>query len=312
MKKALLICPHFMGYDEILVEELRKKYSVAYLDSDLFLKNARDEYNNLPIIVKLFFKIFKSFRNFYRELLLNRALESNVPNFINNEFDIILSINGDGLSEDFYKVLFSRNKSAKKILYVWDDFDWLFKSSHIKYFDQVSTYNLEDSQKFGFSYLPVFTKPIIFEKLPQKKYDVSIIATANQKRVDFIRKFYEHNKEKYSFYIYLYDKNLDFNFFSNRVPLSYEEYQKILLESISTLDIVRFGQRGPTTRVFDSLLTKTKIITANKEIINYPINSENIFILDTKLEIPEDFIKSNFVEGQTALMVDDWLDRIGI
>lgn len=299
-----------MGYDEILVEELNKKYNVTYLDSDLFLKKVRDEYNSLPIFVKLFFKIFYRFRNIYREFLLKRAIESNTSNFINHEFDIILTINGDGLSDDFYKVLFSRNKSSKKILYVWDDFDWLFKSSHIKYFDRVSTYNLEDSQKFGFSYLPVFTKPVLFNSLPQKTIDISIVATANQKRVDFIRKFYEKNKDKYSFYIYLYDKNMDFNFFSNRVPLSYDEYQKILLQSISTLDIVRFGQRGPTTRVFDTLVTNTKIITSNKEIINYPINCANVFILNSELEIPEDFIKSDFIEGQKALMVDDWLDII--
>nr|AGB58276.1 putative glycosyltransferase [Streptococcus suis] len=305
-----MICPHFMGYDEILVEELKKRYSVTFLDSDLFLKKARDEYNNLPIIIKFIFKIIKPFRNYYRESLLDNALESNFPILIDNEFDLILSINGDGLSDDFYKILFSRNKSSKKFLYIWDDFDWLFKSSHIKYFDRVSTYNLEDSQKFGFSYLPVFTKPIFFNSIPQKKIDISIVATANQKRVDFIRKFYEKNKEKYSFYIYLYDKNMDFNFFSNSNPLSYDEYQKILSQSVSTLDIVRFGQRGPTTRVFDSLVTKTKIITANKEIINYPINSANVFILDSEFEIPEDFIKSDFVEGQEALMVDDWLKTI--
>ncbi len=299
-----------MGYDEILVEELKKRYSVTFLDSDLFLKKARDEYNNLPIIIKFIFKIIKPFRNYYRESLLDNALESNFPILIDNEFDLILSINGDGLSDDFYKILFSRNKSSKKFLYIWDDFDWLFKSSHIKYFDRVSTYNLEDSQKFGFSYLPVFTKPIFFNSIPQKKIDISIVATANQKRVDFIRKFYEKNKEKYSFYIYLYDKNMDFNFFSNSNPLSYDEYQKILSQSVSTLDIVRFGQRGPTTRVFDSLVTKTKIITANKEIINYPINSANVFILDSEFEIPEDFIKSDFVEGQEALMVDDWLKTI--
>ncbi|HEM3178646.1 TPA: hypothetical protein U0919_002226, partial [Streptococcus suis] len=48
----------------------------------------------------------------------------------------------------------------------------------------------------------------------------------------------------------------------------------------------------------------------NKEIINYPINSANVFILDSEFEIPEDFIKSDFVEGQEALMVDDWLKTI--
>ena len=66
----------------------------------------------------------------------------------------------------------------------------------------------------------------------------------------------------------------------NDQPLTYEKYIAYMRKSKILMDIPQSTQEGPTTRSFDALLTKTKVVTVNPFIKEYPIYSDNILIVD--------------------------------
>lgn len=311
-KRVLLICPHFMGYDEIIASYLRSnQYEVFFIDSDKYLKPAREEYKSYSIFLRLFLKLFPLLRELIREKLLSKRRADILSDLDDiKKVDYIIVINGDGLSKEIYNKLSKKYPHSQKILYIWDDLDWLFKKKHIKYFDNVFSYNIDDCKKNNFSYLPVFTAALE-EKDYEKEYDISIIATASQERVKLAKKIFEKYKNEYKFYIYFYDKDFKFDFFSHTVPLSYEKYQEVLVKSVAILDIVRYGQKGPTTRIYDSILTRTKVITENKFIKKYPVYNSNILILDKKYEIPSSFIKKEYKEDEVKyISVKEWFQTL--
>lgn len=312
MKKMLLLCPKFMGYDEILMDYFKTFYEVKFINTEKYLEQARKRYKKIPIFCRIFLKYLKRVRNIVREVLLSKTDFEFLKEIdeIQN-FDTILAINGDGISNKIYKKLSQSCPNAKKYLYIWDDYSLLFRNNYINFFDYISSYNIADCKKFNFKYQPVFTKnndEIINYK---KIYDISIIASANKERIKIAKLLYEKYKEKYNFYIYFYSKNMKFDFFCYDKPLNYGEYQKIMAQSISILDCGRYNQKGPTTRVFDAIVTKTKVITNNKNISQYPVFGPNILIIDNKYEIPENFIRSNYTDQNlTVITVDSWFKNI--
>lgn len=311
-KKLLLICPHFMGYDKKIIEYANSKYDITYLNSEDYLSKIRLKYQQNLIFVKLLLKIIKPLRTIYREKLLKeneKKLNSYFKAHPNN--NLVLIINGDSITDVSYNVLKKYNKDAKFVLYIWDDINCLFKKTHFIFFDKIYSYNIADCKNFNFTYLPMFTDSLLKNNNMLNKYDIAIIATANERRVKIARKIYERYKSEFSFYIYFYSPHLQYDFFSHEVPLDYQEYLNVLYESKAILEMPRHDQKGPTTRFFDSIETKTKVITTNKEIMKYPIYGENIFILDRKMNIPSKFIKEPFVEENKSVMyIDGWFQTL--
>lgn len=303
-----------MGYDEKMIEYASTKYEISYIDSERFLHKIRLEYQRKPRWMRAFFKAFKPARSLYREKMLKITEEKYGDYFqLNKENDIVLVINGDALTNTSYQELKKYNPSAIFILYIWDDIKGLFKKSHFRFFDSIYAYNVDDCKKYNFKYLPMFTEKFQFPTNDVKKYDVAIIATANNERIETAKSLYEKYKTKLKFYIYFYSPNLQFDFFTHDTPLQYQNYLKVLSESKTIFEMGRNNQEGPTTRFFDSLETKTKIITTNQNIKKYPVYGRNICILDKKMTIPEDFINEAFIdEKKHPIHIDDWMNVLKI
>lgn len=313
MKKILLMCPHFMGYDEILVRELKKNYDVTYVDTDQFLADKRKKYKELSILKKGILKYCPKLKEYVCENLLRKdnSIFYEIKSICLKKYDIILVINGDAIPNDVYQYLKNKNKEAILYLYIWDDFKWLFKKQHIKFFEHIYSYNIEDCQKYKFKYMPVFTQQQIKLEKIKKVYDIAIIASASDNRVKFAQQIYNKYKNKYKFYIYFYDKENKYKFFSNSKPLAYEEYVNKIAQSKAALEIVRLNQKGPTTRVFDSIAVHTKVISTNKHLKKYSIYGKNVLILDDKLDIPESFMEDSYIDMSDKVMsVDNWARNI--
>lgn len=316
MKRILLFCPHFMGYEEIIINTLKKNYEVIYIDTESFLSEKRKIYNNNNFLLRASFKKLKVLREKYREKLLSecdndylRKLAGSASSYL--DLDTVLAINGDGISNNIYEHIKKNNPKAKFILYIWDDFSWLFKQKHLIYFDKIVSYNIEDCKKHNFSYMPVFTQLVDSKNELKKCYDITIIATANAERVKLAKSLYNKYKDKYKFFIYFYCIQGEYNFFSNAKPLAFEEYITKVKESRAVLEIVRHNQIGPTTRIFDSLAAKTKVITTNNHIKNYPVYSDNILVLDKNYNIPDSFMSADYIDTDfKPLFIDEWLDNL--
>lgn len=316
MKNVLVLCPKFMGYEKQINVALSQRYKVTIIDTEANLKPIRNDYNGLSALYKAFYKFNKKKREKKRQSMLNQKRDyyTALMEKENCKYDYIFVINGDGIPNSVYSKLKQKYRNATWILYLWDDLQNLFVNTQLKYFDRIFSYNIDDSRENGFGYIPMFSEQDEFMTKVNKEYDIAIVATANSKREKIVRKIYDKYKDVYKFYIYFYDPNNNFDFFSNSIPLKYEQYTDVLARSRAVLDIGRMRQTGPTTRVFDSIVTYTKVISFNKNLRKYPLNIDNLLIIDGKLKIPKTFIFSDYNEKivQMPLCVNCWLKQLGL
>lgn len=312
-KRYLVLMPFFMGYENSILNELSKKYTVTLYN------NEKDLYEIDKFIQDRFFlRIFRMLLLWLNKLDIlyeyveKKLADKNINILINKKYDEILCINGHLLADRVYFELKKNNPDVKMILYLWDDVKILRKNTHFKYFDKIFSFNMDECKKYDFQYMPMFTQHHWVGHSKQDKYDLALIGTAHPDRIQIAKKIYEKYKEKYRLFIYFYHPKFKIEFFGHTESLEYEDYLKILQESHAVLDLPSRKQVGLTTRPFDALLTDTKVITTNKNIIKYPIYSENISIIDREKPIIEDdFMKSAYVKNDRhAILVAEWIDSI--
>lgn len=314
MNKLLLIMPFFMDYQSILKNEIERYYEVTLMNSDQFDKEILECFYSCRKIRWGFRHAIKPLMNYEKEKVINNFLD-NFIKLVSNEinyYKIILCINGAYMPDLFYKYLREQNPKARFIYYSWDDMHNLFKKNHIKYFNERYMYNIQECKKYHATYLPMFVQDVTVHDEQSKEYDVALIASAHSDRKRLAGEIYEKYSSRYHIFIYLYEPGKADKDFCHATPMTHEEYMNILRKSKAVLDIPHIGQSGPTTRFFDALLTKTKVITTNSDIVKYPIYSENIYITSRrKVVIDESFMTIPYKEiDYKPLMVPEWIKKI--
>ena len=198
--------------------------------------------------------------------------------------------------------------NAKLILYMWDGLNkqntkGIQNKWH--YFDKVYTFDRFDyeNNKDRISFLPLF---YYNEYLPTKikdansldfKYDVSFIGTGHADRVkivkEIIRQCNSVGMKTFSFFyiphilIYLKEKitnpyfkgvkKSDVSF--NKMP--FKDLYDIYTNTQCVIDVEHPGQHGLTMRSIEIVGLRRKLITTNRDVVNYDFyNPNNIFIVD--------------------------------
>ena len=315
-KKILYLGPSFMDYEKDIIDYLSDSFMIDYVDTEKILQKARKKYQSRDLFIKGLLKLIRPVRSFYREKLLIdlecKSLQYN--NYFQGKYDTILVVNGDGISDKVYEKLIKANRESKTILYLWDDRDTLYKTSHLKYFNNIYSYNIEDCLKYGYKYQSMFTQQKGLDTLRHdgiKTHDICIIGSATDKRVRIVKRILSKYNNDYSFYIYLYSKKKRTDIETFDVPLSFDKYLRVLEKSKCLLEIVRLHQTGPTTRINDCLFTKTKVITTNPHISKYPCYSKNIMIMNNHIEIPSNFIDEPYNEtGMKGTDISTWVNNL--
>lgn len=320
MGKALVIAPDFFGYEKELIRGLMEKgYEVTYINAQQYAKEYFECWNKSPISI-----VARHLVPFQRERDRKRYEEIFADNYIDkflaqinetrNYYDLIFTVNSDLVPDRFYSIVTELNPKARKVLYLWDDLAILSKKTYFRFFDDVYSYNITDCRKNGFRYMPVFVQETgVDYSRYEKEYDIAIIGSAHTERVRFAKRLYKKYKDKYKFMIYfLCEEGKKNDFFCKKEKLSYEDYMILLAKSKAVVDYPLKKQKGPTTRVYDAVMTHTKVITISKEIKYYPVYNDSILVLNERsMIIPELFIGKpykNVFEGIVA--IDDWLDVV--
>lgn len=313
MDRLLLIMPFFMGYHEILRDYLSARYEVTLVDGDQYIAEIRRRYDQHKILRHIGYHVQYVEDAFKEWLTRDRSSSLIDKTVLEQDYRYIVVINGHGISEASYRALRRNNSQAKFILFLWDDTKNLFKQSHIKHFDAVYSYNISDCRKYHGTYLPVFMKNT--DVFPLKKdIDISFIASAHSDRIQFAEALYNRYKDKYTLFFYFYDPSGQCDFFSHKEPLCYDEYIAILKRSRITVDLPSSIQEGPTSRVCDSIATKTKIITCNKKLVEYPFFSQNICFVDRKDPVIEKrFLDTDYCDiAFEPVPISKWVEALGL
>ena len=316
MDRLLLLMPRFMDYEKSLKENLNRKYEVCWLDSDEFDREILDKFYKCNKIRWGIRHLFRKYFNYDLEKAEAFFLENELGKICleKNYFSVVFCINGPYLSDEFYKKVRMLNPNARYIYYAWDDVSNLIKKNHIRYFDEVYSYNIIECKKNKWNYLPVFVQESGVGHSKEDKYDIVFIGSLNDDRRKIADDLYERYSSIYRLFIYLYDKKNVGGRFCHNSPLTNKQYISIMRESKAILDVPQICQKGPTTRAFDALLTETKVITVNKYMKYYPVYSDNMIIVDRDIiNIPDNFMAKEYViNSYHSLSIDMWIKKIGL
>ena len=320
MKKVLFIAPDFFNYSSIIKNKLIEKgYEVDWFDD-------RPSTN---IIDKCLLRVNRNIlkrkikRYFYNRIY--KAMEE-------KNYDIVFVILGQSFNQEMFNDLRKINPNAKYVLYLWDavkNFPHIEDLS--KAFDKVYSFDSYDCEKYGYKFLPLFYTE---EKKSDLDiiYDVTFIGTIKKGKLTLfnkLRKELDNKYEKNYFYLYLQSKLV---FFYNKLKnnefkgakikdfkydrLNYLKNNEITLQSKIILDIPMANQNGLSMRTFECLGYHKKIITTNKNVINYDFyRPENVYYYDGEnIDFDNVFFKSEYLEIDEKILkkysLDTWVDKL--
>lgn len=321
-KKILYISPKFFGYESKIKKELENLGAIV----DFFDDRPANDFIT-KVFIRLNFKalISKKIDTYYEKIY----------SFILKEkYDFIFVISPETLNYSKLTKIKEIQKNAQFILYMWDSFENKNSFNTIELFNSVFSFDIRDVESYNLKFLPLFycndyKKQI---KIINYKYDLSFIATAHSDRYKIASKikniiFKNNLKIYYYFYLsnklmylvrklfikkYSYGKLSEFSFSS----LPQKEIIEIFENSKVILDINHPKQFGLTMRTIECLGSEKKLITTNKNIINYDFyNPNNILIIDrNNINIDFNFFENEYQKLPNNLYekysLNSWLKNI--
>lgn len=299
-KKVLFLSWPFYQYPDRIIEAIKREGAqVTYYCSA--------PTNNF-IKVKLLEK-FPILKKRYYQKILNEIHQE--------EFDYLFVINAAIFPQNFLKSIVSNNRFKKKILYSWDSLD-VYPNAEQSYplFDVVYTFDSKDAERCSqVRFLPLFYVDDLYDYENHAiRYNFSFIGFGHSERYNFItsvKKFADQHGYNYFFRLYLPSK---FHFYRGKYitkifknankrdfyykTTSQEKIKEITEASAIVIDLELSNQTGLTMRTIETLGMRKKLITTNKNIVNYDFyNKNNILVVDRfSPQIDENFIKSPYIQ----------------
>lgn len=300
----LFIAPNFFNYQQLIASELEKNHRVSTIN----LFPIHTAYKIMSFC-KSEILLYNEINKYYKKL--RNSL------FDNNNFDIVFVIKGSLIPEWFYSWLHKKYTNARFIQYIWDNVSTDSKVLNcIDQFDRNFSFSKDDCHKYGFDFRPFFFASCIdSSKAVNRDIDISCICSFNPDRGEIIKKILEnmtdanlkwhlHIKGSIPLFIKYFASAFPIRQYYHPYALDYHQMMSILSRSKCQLEIQHPLQTGLTTRPFECIANKTKIITTNPAIKEYDFYSlENIFIIDRNCpvldmewlsqpyqEIPEDIL----------------------
>jgi hypothetical protein len=312
--KVTLISFDNWGFNKHISEVLENKgHIVNHIDFHSFIY----KYPNFSMkIYNLFLKTFlgKNVKNIYYGTEIVKRLQQ-----IGVRQDVILTIKGDFIDTDYLKEF--KKHTEKSIGYFNDNTVRCPKIvKAIPCFDEVFSFEKEDCKKYNLKFIAnwIYTENK-FETTTNFKYEIFNISSKD-KRLPILLKIAKNLIAKNISYKFLVlDKNNpskdgEIEFFANKIPL--DEVSDLIAQSKTLLDINRNGQSGLTFRVLESLGLNKKLITTNKDIINYDFyNPKNILVIDEENPIiPLDFFSNDYQKlpekTYYKYSLEGWIDQV--
>lgn len=308
-KRMLIIAPFAFGYTAYIKKTLDQfagvKANILYLDKPPFkYKNGLHRAQNF--VSKIFGK------NLKKTFVFNR-IKKEVSQL--GEQDIIFIIRPGLLDDGTLKFL---KRSTKELIAYYYDSTRRFKRKIdiIPFFDTIYSYDKLDVNTYGFKFLTNY----IFEEGKNNNHNyVFFNISTHDYRFPSLENLAEYLKEKkWSYNIQVYNGS---EIPSEHVEIitaqkSIAEVSELIKASKIIVEIQRREQLGLSFRVFEALGYRKKLITTNKDIMNYDFyNPQNILVIDEdNIQIPDEFVASPYLEIEDSILskyrIEHWVKPI--
>lgn len=287
MKRILMFCPCFFGYDKKIADALR---GMGH-EVDLYNERVSDNVIAKTCIrynVKLFHPV------------LDRYVSRIIAENAGKQYDFIFVVKGEGLTRNGLSMLRNAYPQAKRILYMWDSLDNVCDGAgKLNLYDKVLTFDPQDAKNYGLHFRPLFYHKDFSgaQNITAFDYDIAFIGTAHSSRPRIVkaltaqcnkadRKFYSYLFTPH-YLVYLYNKVLNREYKNIKwsdmrtQPLPAKTVREIYDATRCVLDVEHGKQRGLTMRTIEMLGMGKKVITTNALIAQYDFyNPQNFYIID--------------------------------
>jgi len=288
--RITIISPFSFGYIDSLVLKLLEYPGIELL----YINTHEIQYQYLSVFQRLKNVWLKNFfgRNLKTEFTSNeirKKLESQPKQ------DVILVIRPDKLETELLSMLKTKTPSLRT--FYFDGTGSIPEQINlVPFFDIIYSYDKKDVEQYGFNYITNF---IPFDVNMKKSGRGVFNISSYDKRYETLEKIALQLKEM-NFpgkIIVRKEKALNsenINVVKNYISL--EEVMNYMEGSSILLDIQKENQEGLSFRVFEALGYEKKLITTNKDIVNYDFyNPHNILVIDReKPYIPKNFLDSSY------------------
>lgn len=213
-----------------------------------------------------------------------------------NEYTKII-INDAMFNNNILKYISKKNAVASKYVYYTNAVrNSRIKPNNIPKDWRVYTFDISDSKEFDIEYSPEYYTEHQENIKYDLKYDVCYVGAdktnVRLKNLLDIKEVLQKNKVQNFFHIFRVLKK--YNKYelqeTTNMFLKYEDIQRIILESKCILELQMEGQSGCTLRTLESMFLNRKLITNNKDIVNYDFyNPNNIFVIENADDFKDRF-----------------------
>lgn len=298
-KKIVFISPAFFGIEKIVVDKLRKNNNIVYYFDERPFRSA----------------IKKAINTIFPKAFLRSS-----DKYYKNEFskcsfspDIILIVKGEQVSKKTIELIREMYPKARLMLYLWDAVTCVKGiADKIPLYDKVLSFDRLDCIKYNLVFRPLFCDNESLQTIGQnQEYDLCFYGTMHTDRFSVLTRVNNIANElglKVAEHCYLPSRFMCFYYWItnkgyrkfNKGLLSFKsksqaEISAMIENSRVILDINDRKQSGLTIRTLESLFARRKIITTNKDIINYDFyDEEDVLIIDRdNVEMPASFFEKN-------------------
>lgn len=219
-----------------------------------------------------------------------------------HHFDTVLVLKGDSLNVGFFDQLRRAHPKATFILYQWDSINLIKNFSELrKRFDRCLTFDRRDAA----SDETLVFRPLFFSRqstiLEASPRGVVFVGSMHSDRLK-LAKLIKYYAEAQGIPVRVYIRMGLFNFLRQLIKgdlrdihfraLSYETYVEWTKQAEAVLDFPHPLQTGLTMRTVEAIGLGKKIVTTNREIVNYSFYApENVCVLtEEQPVIPDGFL----------------------
>ncbi len=313
--KVTIISLDKWGYNEFIAKELKHRgvqvkhidfYKLKYSYPTFFHKA-------LNFVTKTLFNY-----NLKREHL-NNVLKNAINK--NEEQDAVLIIKGDDLS---IKTIKSIKKNTKTLITFLNDS--MARYPRMKrvypYFDKIYSFDPDDVAKHNFN---LITNYIYFDYKSIAKttpdfgvFNISSLDKRTKTMPQFAKYFKAHNIDyKLIAFSSTHHEELEhLNIEQTTKTYTLDDVFNLVKNSTYLLDLQRPKQKGLSFRIFEGLALEKKIITTNKDIVNYDFyNPNNIAVVDSdEIQIPETFFSTPYQKIDDEIVnkyhISQWVNTV--
>lgn len=327
--RCLLVMTNFIGMDEIILENISKKYDTESIIYSF--DNQKFKYKNtLQKLINLYQKLLGN--NDYKKLLKNTSENERIQNEIKTKtlvYDLVLVFSIEYFNEKTLSAL--KSVSKKMIGYQWDGLGRTPEVfERIKYFDKFYTFDPKDVDNktvfFATNFyleIPEIDRKAIASTI---EYDLLYIGTSTEDRLEKIKTLiFEMRKHHKIFKVILLCYE-DVDALRKKYPyeeitfitksMSYKETLNEVLKTKAILDLKLSVHDGLSFRFFEGIKYKKKIVTDNTTVEKYDFyNPDNILVtFDYTGESINNFLNNPYRELSEEIVKDyeftKWLKRL--